>query len=115
MRNRSRDQHSDHMLNAIHGEAITAKTGDKEILTIDFTGVSQVETGKPVSVMLTCYSTTLIANGADQTRVWVALVDSINREITGANDSLRIYVTGDGEVTNPDGSMLPIASTQRWH
>jgi len=71
-----------------------------------FASVSRVEQGKPVSVMLTSYSTTLLANGRDQTLIRIAVTDSLNREITSADDSIRMYVTGDGKVTNPDGSKL---------
>jgi len=75
-----------------------------------FANVSQVANGKPVSVMLTCYSTTLLANGTDHSNVRIALVDSLNREITSAADSVRVYVTGDGRVTNPDSTLLPVAT-----
>lgn len=44
-----------------------------------FANVSQVVNGKPVSVMLTCYSTTLLANGTDHANMHIALVDSLNR------------------------------------
>ncbi len=72
----------------------------------EFAAVSHVVNGKPVSVMLTCYSTTMRANGNDRTNIRVALVDSLDREITTANDSIRIFVTGDGRVTALDGSGL---------
>lgn len=71
-----------------------------------FSAISQVKTGRPVSVMLTSYSTTLIANGKDQTRLRIAVTDSSNREITSATDSIRVYVTGDGKVTTPDGKEI---------
>jgi arabinogalactan endo-1,4-beta-galactosidase len=72
----------------------------------EFASVSQVESGRPVSVMLTAYSTTLIADGKDQTRLRIAVTDSLNREITSAEDSIRVYVTGDGTVKAADGSSL---------
>ena len=68
--------------------------------------VSQAGPGKPVSVMLTSYSTTLLANGRDQTRLRVAFTDSSGREITTAVADIQIYVAGDGKVTAPDGSDL---------
>lgn len=70
----------------------------------EFAAISQVETGKAFSVMLTAYSTTLIANGADQTRLRIAVIDSLSREITSASDSLRVFITGDGIVKNQDGT-----------
>lgn len=74
----------------------------------EFAAVSQVETGQPVSVMLTTYSTTLLANGTDQTRLRIAVTDSLNREITSAADSIHVYITGNGRVSYPDGTALEI-------
>lgn len=75
----------------------------------DFSPVSRVETGRPVAVMLTSYSTTLRANGKDQTRLRIAITDSLGREITSATDSVRLYITGDGTLTAADGQSLPTA------
>jgi len=72
----------------------------------EFDSVSRTETGQPVSVMLTSYSTTLLANGKDQTRLRIAVTDSLGREITSSTDSVRIYVTGDGKVTTARGKDL---------
>lgn len=77
-----------------------------EIISPDFSGVSRVESGKPVSVMLTSYSTTLLANGRDNTMLRIAVTDSLSREITFASDSVRVYVSGDGKVTDVDGGEL---------
>ena len=49
--------------------------------TSEFALVSHVETGNPVSVMLTSYNTTLLANGEDKTDLRIAITDSLNREI----------------------------------
>ena len=68
----------------------------------DFSSVSQVENGKPVNVMLTTYSTTLIANGKDKTNLRIAIIDSLGREITSAQDSIKLYVTGDGTLKTID-------------
>jgi beta-galactosidase len=77
-----------------------------ETKTSEFASVSQVEKGKPVSVMLTSYSTTLLANGKDRTLLRIAVTDSIGREIISASDTIHIYVKGDGKVTATDGSAL---------
>lgn len=69
----------------------------------DFAAISQVDSGKAVSVMLTAYSTTLLANGVDKTKLRIAVTDSLNREITSATDSVRLYVAGDGKVTGEHG------------
>ena len=81
-----------------------AQTKPEEIKTEipDFSSISQVENGKPVNVMLTTYSTTLIANGKDNTRMRIAVIDSLGREITSAQDSIRLYVTGDGTLKTID-------------
>lgn len=73
----------------------------------DFSSVSRVDSGTAVSVMLTAYSTTLRANGEDWTKLRIAITDSTGREITSAEDSVRIYVTGDGAITALDGTGLP--------
>ncbi len=72
----------------------------------EFDAVSRVASGKPVSVMLTSYRTTLLADGRDIARLRIAVVDSLDREITSATDSIRIYVAGKGNVVNADGSAL---------
>ena len=66
----------------------------------------RVAGGRPVAVMLTSYSTTLLANDRDHARLRVALTDSGGREIAGGTDSIRIFVTGDGRVTAADGGDL---------
>jgi len=72
----------------------------------DYSSASRVDSGTAVSVMLTAYSTTLRANGEDWTKLRVAVTDSTGREIASAEDSVRIYVTGDGRVTALDGASL---------
>ncbi len=69
----------------------------------EFAAISQVGSGTPVNVMLTAYSTTLLADGIDNTLLRVAVTDSLGREITSASDSVRFYVTGKGSITLPDG------------
>ncbi len=78
----------------------------------------QVQNGKPVSVMLTCYSTTLLANGHDHARVRIAVRDSAGREITSAADSVRLYVDGDATLTTAEGrpvKMLTDAKGQKYY
>ncbi|HMC01178.1 MAG TPA: glycosyl hydrolase 53 family protein [Flavobacteriaceae bacterium] len=78
------------------------KVEEIKVETPDFSSVSQVESGKPVSVMLTTYSTTLIADGIDKTKLRIALTDSLSREIKSAEDSIRIYVSGNGSIKTLD-------------
>jgi beta-galactosidase len=82
------------------------ETTHTETAKPDFSGISQVDSGKAISVMLTSYSTTLLANGSDQTRLRIAITDSLSREITSATDSIRVYVEGDGKVKSADGGEL---------
>jgi len=56
----------------------------------DFSAVSRVDSGTPVAVMLTAYSTTLRANGEDWTKLRIAVTDSGSREIVSAGDSIRV-------------------------
>lgn len=74
----------------------------------EFDSVSRIYTGVPVSVKLTSYSTTLIANGKDETQLRITVIDSIGREITSASDLIQIYVTGNGKVKAINGSDLKI-------
>jgi len=74
----------------------------------DFSSVSRVDSGTAVRVMFTTYSTTLLADGKDGTRLRIAVTDSAGREITSADDSIRVYVSGDGMITAPDGASLPL-------
>jgi hypothetical protein len=88
------------------GIAVVILCNPPEMKASEFDSVSRVRSGKPVSVMLTSYSTTLLANGKDRARLRVAVTDSISREITSANDSIRIYVTGDGKLEAAEGGKL---------
>lgn len=74
----------------------------------DFSAVSRVDSGTPVAVMFTTYSTTLLADGRDSTELRIAVTDSTGREITSADDSIRVYVSGDGTITGQDGATLPL-------
>jgi beta-galactosidase len=75
-----------------------------------------VNSGTPVAVMLTSYSTTLRANGRDWTRLRIAVTDSLGREITSATNDIRLYLTGDGSITSFEGENLPmVADTGGTH
>ncbi len=76
----------------------------------DFSAESRVAHGKPVSVMLTAYSTTLLANGQDHALLRIAVLDSLGREITSATDSIRVYVQGDARLTDTTGRALVMHS-----
>jgi beta-galactosidase len=90
------------------GIALLIQCNSPETNTSKFASVSQVNSGTPVSVMLTSYSTTLLANGKDRTRLRIAVTDSSGKEITSASDSIYIYLGGDGTLTAADGKDLII-------
>jgi hypothetical protein len=73
---------------------------------VDYSPLMQVDSGVPVSVMLTSYSTTLIANGADEANLRIAVTDSMGKEIRSANDTFQVYLSGDASIISPDGSQL---------
>ena len=93
------------ILTAIAGLACV-QCGTDSSRAPDFSSVSRVDSGRAVAVMLTSYSTTLLADGRDWTKLRIAVTDSMGREITSASDSIRLYVSGDGTITSPDGETL---------
>ncbi|MCJ7821058.1 MAG: hypothetical protein MUP53_07625 [Bacteroidales bacterium] len=61
----------------------------------DWSSTYQVESGVPVSIALTAYRTTMLADGKDQTVIRATVIDSTGREIRNAEVPVRIYITGD--------------------
>ncbi|HNZ70089.1 MAG: glycosyl hydrolase 53 family protein [Prolixibacteraceae bacterium] len=86
----------------------SGQTGGKT--SEEYASVRQVESGKPVHVMLTSYSTTLRANGADQTMMRLTVADSLGREILSAKDTIRITIDGEGTMTDLRGKPLEITA-----
>ena len=78
----------------------------------DIAASSRVDSGVPVSVLFTTYSTTLVADGQDNTRLRLAVTDSIGREITSASDSIRIYVNGDAKIKTARGRDLAVQTDE---
>ncbi len=84
-------------------------TPEKEtghISSPDFSNVSRVDAGKANAVMLTAYSTTLLADGYDRTVLRIAVVDSLSREITSATDSIRVYINGNAHLEDEHGNKM---------
>lgn len=102
------------MVTAVLAAAISTHCGEgsrpAQQLAPDFSQVSRADSGRARTVMLTAYSTTLLADGKDWTPLRIAVTDSAGREITSAEDSIRIYVTGDATITALDGSALQTAT-----
>lgn len=72
----------------------------------EYASVRQVESGKAVNVMLTSYSTTLRANGSDQTMMRLTVADSLGREILSAQDTITVSLDGEGRFTGAHGEEL---------
>jgi len=79
-------------------------SSEKKSVMKDLRSYYQVESGKPVSVVLTAYTTTMIANGKDETLIRVAVADSAAREIRSAVNPVRIYIRGDATLITKPGS-----------
>jgi arabinogalactan endo-1,4-beta-galactosidase len=73
------------------------RTG-KSIKVSEFASVSQTAYGKPVGVVMTTYTTTMLADGKGQTLIRACVIDSAGREITTANVPITISITGDAEI-----------------
>ena len=79
----------------------------------EFASVSQTSTGKPVGVVMTTYTTTMLADGKDQTLIRTCVVDSAGREITTANVPITISVTGDAEIAGTkNGIQVSLIKTE---
>jgi len=79
----------------------------------EFASVSQTSTGKPVGVVMTTYTTTILADGKDQTLIRACVVDSAGREITTANVPITISVTGDAEIAGTkNGIQVSLIKTE---
>jgi len=73
----------------------------------DWSSTYQVESGVPVSVALTAYKTTMLADGRDKTVIRATVIDSTGREIRNAEVAVRIYITGDASAEAlPEGEPL---------
>lgn len=74
----------------------------------EFESVSQTATGKPVGIVMTTYTTTMLADGADNTLIRAFVIDSAGREITTADIPITIAVTGNGKVRVTERKMPEI-------
>ena len=63
-----------------------------------------------MSVMTTAYSTTLLADGQDNTRLRIAIFDNRNREIASATGTVMVYLEGDGQLATQDGTPIALLS-----
>lgn len=68
--------------------------------------VDRIESGIPINVMLTAYSTTLFAG--DTTLLRVALTDEKAREISTTNDSIHLYIFGNGFLLDEQSKPLEL-------
>ncbi len=70
----------------------------------------QVQTGNPVNVMLTAFSTTLVANGTNFTNLRIALSDTASRQILDRTDTVQVFIFGDGMLTNEQNKPLALTT-----
>jgi beta-galactosidase len=62
---------------------------------------------------MTTYTTTMLADGKDQTLIRTCLIDSISREITTANAPITISVTGDAKIAGTkNGTPLTLMKSE---
>jgi beta-galactosidase len=74
------------------------------------THLYQKATGKPETMVLACYKTTMLANGLDETILRVCVVDSTGMELMDAGFPFRISVSGEARVLLPDLSEPDVVS-----
>jgi beta-galactosidase len=55
-------------------------------------------TGAPVEILLTCYKTTMKADGKDATVINVSVVDNEGRTVPDADNLVRFTIHGDGKI-----------------
>jgi beta-galactosidase len=70
----------------------------------DYKSYYQVDTGKPVGMILSAYKTTMLANGMDETKLRVTVSDSTGKEISSANLPFQVMITGDAKILAVEGS-----------
>jgi arabinogalactan endo-1,4-beta-galactosidase len=76
----------------------------------DLSALYRKSTGKPETMVLACYKTTLIASGTDETRLRVCVADSTDMELMDAVLPFRISVNGDANLLNADRSSPKLVS-----
>ncbi|MBW6489718.1 MAG: glycosyl hydrolase 53 family protein [Lentimicrobium sp.] len=97
------------ILAAILSTGCTTKT--PQIKEENLTALYQTATGKPESMVLACYKTTMLANGLDETRLRISVVDSLGLELLDAELPFTISVGGDAAVLNADRTQAEIISS----
>ena len=86
------------------------QTKNSETKKSDYTSWYQKPTGKPETLVFASYKTTMIADGKDEARMRISVVDSTGMELMDANLEFNINVKGNATVTEPDGSEPEIIS-----
>jgi arabinogalactan endo-1,4-beta-galactosidase len=64
----------------------------------DFSEVTRVDSARAVGVVLSAYTTTMIADGEDEALIRTFVTDSVGRQIMTADNVMRIYVDGDATI-----------------
>ncbi|MGA1977653.1 MAG: glycosyl hydrolase 53 family protein [Bacteroidales bacterium] len=71
----------------------------------EFASVTNTSAGKPVRVIMTTYTTTMLADGKEHTLIRATVADSIGRQITSANLPIKISVIGDAKIASTNNSI----------
>ncbi len=87
--------------------AVQCKTETKKIAEpATWSSIYQADTGTAVTVVMTAYKTTMLANGMDKTNLRICLADRNGIEIRNANRPIEIYVNGNAGLQREDGETL---------
>ncbi len=83
------------------------ETGDAGTAQPDFTEAIRVDSGRATGLVMSAYTTTMIADGRDEARIRTFVTDSAGRRILSADNIIRLTVDGDATVARAaDGHAL---------
>jgi arabinogalactan endo-1,4-beta-galactosidase len=85
----------------------------KEVRVSEFAATTQTDKGTPAGIVMTTYTTTMLADGRDETLMRVTVVDITGREITTARVPITINITGDASVAAAkNGSPVSLTNSE---
>lgn len=85
---------------------VQCQTETKKAEPTTWSSFYQADTGTPVTVVMTTYKTTMLADGMDETLLRICLADRNGMEIRSANRSIEIFVDGDAGIRKENGDTL---------
>lgn len=90
---------------------VQCRTETKKAEPTTWSSFYQVDIGTPVTVVMTAYKTTMLADGMDETLLRICLADRKGTEIRSANRSIEIFVDGDAGIRKENGDTLEYQAT----